>query len=147
MSLRRCRSFLIHMIHSTANNGPVSTIETKTSNYEKFHFSIQNIVPRMRVRDGSVAGIGGSTPRMTFTGPLVKDRVAFTQSIEYRFVRTPVNSLPAFQRDTTLEGVNSYTQVDLNISSKQTATVSLAVYPQKLKYLGLNTFTPQPLHA
>ena len=123
--------------------GAVSTIETKTSNYEKFHFSIQNIVPRIRVRDGSVAGIGGSTPRMTITGPLVKDRVAFTQSIEYRFVRTPVNSLPAFQRDTTLEGVNSYTQVDLNISSKQTATVSLAVYPQKLKYLGLNTFTPQ----
>ena len=124
--------------------GAVSTIETKTSNYEKFHFSLQNVVPRMRVRDGSVAGIGGSTPRMTFTGPLVKDRVAFTQSIEYRFVRTPVNSLPPFQRDTTLEGVNSYTQVDLNISSKQTATVSLAVYPQKLKYLGLNTFTPQP---
>lgn len=124
--------------------GAVSTIETKTSNYEKFHFSIQNIVPRIRVRDGSVAGIGGSTPRMTITGPLVKDRVAFTQSIEYRYVRTPVNSLPAFQRDTTLEGVNSYTQVDLNLSSKQTATVSLAVYPQKLKYLGLNTFTPQP---
>jgi len=124
--------------------GAVSTIETKTSNYEKFHFSVQNIFPRVRVRDGTVFGIGGATPRMTFTGPLVKDRVAFTQSIEYRFIRTPVNSLPAFQRDTTLEGVNTYSQLDLNVSAKQTATVSLAVYPQKLRYLGLNTFTPQP---
>ena len=124
--------------------GAVSTVDTKTSNFEKLHFSIQNIAPRMRVRGGSVLGIGGATPRMTFTGPIVKDRVAFTQSFEYRYIRTPVNSLPATERDTTFEGVNSYTQLDLNLTSKQTATVSLAEYPQKLKYLGLNTFTPQP---
>ena len=124
--------------------GAVSTIDTKTSNFEKFHYSIQNIMPRLRVRDGSVLGIGGATPRMTFTGPILKDRIAFTQSIEYRFIRTPVNSLPATQRDTTLEGVNSYSQVDLNLTAKQTATLSLAVYPQKLQYLGLNTFMPQP---
>ena len=84
---------------------------------------------------------------MTFTGPLIKDRIAFTQSLEYRFVRTPVNSLPPLQRDTTLEGYNSYTQSDLNLSPKQTATVSLVLYPQKLQYMGLNTFTPQPATA
>ena len=123
--------------------GAVSTVDTKTSNFDKFHFSIQNIAPRMRVRGGSVLGIGGATPRVTVTGPIVKGRVAFTQSFEYRYIRTPVNSLPATQRDTTFEGVNSYSQLDLNLSSKQTATVSLAMYPQKLKYLGLNTFTPQ----
>jgi Carboxypeptidase regulatory-like domain len=124
--------------------GAVSTIDTKTSNYNKFHFSIQNVAPRLRVRGGSVLGIGGATPRMTLTGPIVKDRVAFTQSIEYRYIRTPVNSLPAAERDTTFEGVNSYSQVDLNLTPKQTATISVALYPQKLKYLGLNTFTPQP---
>jgi len=31
---------------------------------------------------------------MTFTGPLINNRIAFTQSFENRFVRTPVNSLP-----------------------------------------------------
>ena len=123
--------------------GAVSTVDTKTSNFDSFHFSIQNIMPRMRVRGGSVLGIGGATPRVTFTGPIIKDRIAFTQSFEYRYIRTPVNSLPATQRDTTFEGVNSYSQLDLNLSSNQTATISLAVYPQKLKYLGLNTFTPQ----
>jgi len=123
--------------------GAVSTMDTKTSDYENFHFSVQNIMPRVRVRDGSIFGVGGATPRMTLSGPLVKDRVAFTQSVEYRFIRTPVNSLPAFQRDMTFEGVNSYTQLDLNLTPKQTATVSFSLYPQKLKDLGLNTFTPQ----
>jgi len=124
--------------------GAVSSVETRTSNFDKYHFSVQNFVPRARDRDGDIVGIGAFTPRLTFTGPLVKDRVAFTQSFEYRFVRTPVESLPPLQRDTTLESFDSFSQMDLQISTKQTATISVAVFPQRLEYLGLNTFTPQP---
>jgi len=124
--------------------GAVSTVETKTGNYDAFHFSAQNLLPRARVRGGSVVGIGAATPRMTFTGPIIKNRLAITQSFEYRYVRTPVNSLPALQRDTKLESFDSYTQLDAIINSKQTAILSFALYPQKLDYLGLNTFTPQP---
>jgi Carboxypeptidase regulatory-like domain len=124
--------------------GAVSTVDTNTSDFDKFHFSVHNFLPRVRVRDGQVDGIGAATPRVTFTGPVWADHIAFTQSLEYRFVRTPVNSLPPFQRDTTLISVNSYTQFDFNITTKETATVSLAVYPQRLQYFGLNTFTPQP---
>ncbi len=124
--------------------GAVSTVETKTSDYGKFHLSVQNLLPRLRDRDGAIRGIGASTPRLTVTGPIVKDRIAFTQSVEYRFVRTPVNSLPPLQRDTKLESFDSYTQVDFIVTPKQTATVSFALYPQKLDYFGLNTFTPQP---
>lgn len=127
--------------------GAVALVDTKTGNYERYHYSIQNVLPRWRYRDGSIVGIGAATPRTTLTGPLIRDKLAFTQSLEYRFVRTPVNSLPPLERDTTLESVDSYTQGDLKISPKQTATLSLAVYPQKLKYMGLNTFTPQPATA
>jgi hypothetical protein len=69
-------------------------------------------------RGGSIVGIGAATPRMTSTGPIIKDRIAFTQSLEYRFVRTPVNSLPPLQRDTTLESLDSYTQCDLTLNSR-----------------------------
>jgi hypothetical protein len=124
--------------------GAVSTVSTKTSDYEKFHFSIQNFLPRLRDRDGTIMGIGAATPRTTITGPLWKDRIAITQSFEYRYVRTPVNSLPPSERDTKLESFDSYTQFDFILSTKQTAAVSVAVYPQKLDYLGLGTFTPQP---
>ena len=43
--------------------GAVSTISTKTSDYDKFHFSIQNFIPRLRDRDDSIMGIGAATPR------------------------------------------------------------------------------------
>jgi hypothetical protein len=123
--------------------GAVSTVVTKTGDYNKYRFSVQNLVPRLRDRDGIIAGIGAATPRATFTGPIIKDRVAITQSFEYRFVRTPVNSLPPLERDTKLESFDSYTQLDFMLTPKQTATASFALYPQKLDYLGLNTFTTQ----
>jgi TonB dependent receptor-like, beta-barrel/Carboxypeptidase regulatory-like domain len=124
--------------------GAVSSVETRTGNLEKFHLSAQNFVPRARDRDGHIVGIGAFTPRATLTGPIVKDRLAFTQSFEYRFVRTPVESLPPLQRDSKLESFDSFSQFDLKINEKQTATLSVAVFPQKLDYLGLNTFHPQP---
>jgi hypothetical protein len=124
--------------------GAISSVETRTSDFDKFHFSIQNLVPRARDRDGHIVGIGAFTPRTTITGPLIKDRLAFTQSLEYRFVRTPVESLPPLQRDTTLESFDSFTQFDLKISERQSATLSVAVFPQQFDYLGLNTFNPQP---
>jgi hypothetical protein len=127
--------------------GAVSSVETKTGSYEKYHYSIQNILPRWRERGGSIVGIGAATPRMTLSGPIIKDKLSFIQSAEYRFVRTPVNSLPPLERDTTVESVDTYSQADLKINPRQTATMSLAVYPQKLQYMGLNTFTPQPSTA
>src|SRR5215472_2263318 len=123
--------------------GAVSSVETRTGDLEKRHVSVQNFMPRLRDRDGSIVGIGAFTPRLTFTGPIVKDKLALTQSFEYRFVRTPVESLPAMQRDTKLESFDSFTQYDWNISTRHTATISTAVFPQKLDYLGLNTFAPQ----
>ena len=98
----------------------------------------------MRKRDGTIVGIESSTPRMTATGPLIRGRAALTQSFEYRYVRTPVETLPPLQRDTGVESFDSYTQLDLSLTERQNASVTLSFYPQKLSYLGLNTFTPQP---
>jgi hypothetical protein len=124
--------------------GAVSNLETTTGNFNAFHFSAQNLLVRPRKRDGSFIGIESATPRMTVTGPLVKNKIAFTQSVEYRFVRVPVNSLPQLERDMKLEGYNSFTQVDVNLTPRQSFTAAFALYPQKYNYFGLNTFNPQP---
>ncbi len=124
--------------------GGVSSIETTTGNFDKFHFSMQNFFVRPRRRDGSFIGIESATPRATLTGPLIRHKVAFTQSIEYRFVRTPVSSLPSLHRDVKFESVTSYNQIDVNLTQRQSITISLTAYPQKVNYYGLNTFLPQP---
>ncbi|MGA9508532.1 MAG: TonB-dependent receptor [Candidatus Sulfotelmatobacter sp.] len=124
--------------------GAVSNVETRPGVFNKFRVSVQNLFPRFRRIDGSIMGLAAFSPRITFSGPIVKDRVAFTQSFEYRYERDPVDSLPILQSWTRSENFNSYTQIDFNISPKQTATASFAIFPQRLDYYGLNTFTPQP---
>jgi hypothetical protein len=124
--------------------GAVASVETVTGNFNAFHLTAQNLIVRPRKRDGDFIGIESATPRITATGPLVKNKIAFTQSFEYRFVRTPVSSLPQLQRDIKFEGFNSFSQLDVTLSQRQSLTASFALYPQKINYFGLNTFTPQP---
>jgi hypothetical protein len=126
--------------------GAISTVVTKSADLNKFHGSLQNFMPRPKERDGSVMGIGGFTPRLTLSTPVIDGRVGVTQSLEYRFVRTELTGtgLPPLQRDTGLESFDSFTRVDFKISDRHTAAFNLSFYPQKLEFVGLNTFTPQP---
>lgn len=58
---------------------------------------------RTEVLDCSIMGLAAVSPRVTFSGSIVKDRIAFTQSFDYHFERTPVDSLPPLQSDSRLE--------------------------------------------
>ena len=58
--------------------GAVSKLETTTSDFDRFHASVQNVFVRPRKRDDHFVGIEAATPRATITGPLIKDKVAFT---------------------------------------------------------------------
>jgi hypothetical protein len=76
--------------------GAVSSVETVTSNFNAFHLSVQNLFPRPRKRGGDFMGIEAATPRLTVTGPLIKSKIAFTQSFEYRFLRIPIGACRHF---------------------------------------------------
>ncbi len=99
--------------------GAVTAVQTRSGG-EKFAVNAQSFFPRVRRRGGSFVGIAAFTPRVTFSGPIYKDKLKSFQSFEYRFVRTPVENLPPLKRDTTF-----------------------SLFPEKLRYVGLNTFNPQ----
>src|SRR5246127_990455 len=56
--------------------GAVSDVETRSGDLNRFRMSAQNLLPRLRRVDGSIMGLAALTPRMTVSGPLVKDRLA-----------------------------------------------------------------------
>ncbi len=97
--------------------GAVTSVQTKSGS-DKFNVDAQSFFPRIRRRGGSFVGIGAFTPRVTLSGPLMKDKLKFMQSFEYRFVRTPVENLPPLKRDTELESFDSVSQVDWEINDR-----------------------------
>src|SRR5215831_5713000 len=122
--------------------GAVTSIETK-SGTDKFDTDFQNFFPRIRRRGGHIVGIEAFTPRLAFSGPIKKDKLWFMQSFEYRFVRTPVESLPPLERDTVLESFDSVSQLDWQMNDQNHLTTTFSLFPQKLSYVNLNTFNPQ----
>jgi len=122
--------------------GAVTTVQTR-SGTDKFNIDVQSLFPRPRRRAGSFVGIGAFTPRITFTGPIIKDKLKFMQSFEYRFVRTPVENLPPLKRDTGLESFDSVSQLDWDVNASNHLSTTFSLFPQKLRYVNLNTFNPQ----
>src|SRR6266478_2947075 len=122
--------------------GAVTTVQTKSGS-DKFTVDAESFFPRGRRRGGAFAGIAAFTPRVTFSGPIIKDKLKFMQSFEYRFVRTPVENLPPLKRDTGLESFDSVSQLDWDINDRNHLSTTFSLFPQKLRFVNLNTFNPQ----
>jgi hypothetical protein len=122
--------------------GGVTAVATR-SGTDKFNFEAQSFFPRFRRRGGTWSGIESFTPRLAFSGPIKKNKLWFMQSFEYRFVRTPVESLPFNKRDTGLESLDSVTQIDWDVNPRHHLTSTFSLFPEKLRFVGLNTFNPE----
>src|SRR5258705_3619661 len=122
--------------------GALTTVQTKSGS-QKFNVDAESVFPRFRRRAGSFVGIAAFTPRVTFSGPLIKDKLKFMQAFEYRFVRTQVENWPPLKRDTGLESFDSVSQLDWDINDKNHLSTTFSLFPQKLRFVHLNTFNPQ----
>ena len=88
-------------------------------------------------------GVSKHLPAAGIQWPMKRNKLWFMQSFEYRFVRTPVYSLPPDRRDTGLESFDSVTQIDWDVNSRHHLTGTFSLFPEKLRFVGLDTFNPQ----
>jgi hypothetical protein len=124
--------------------GGASTLETKTGG-DKFKFGAARIFPTFHNIIGGK--VDSFRPRVTFEGPLIRKRLNFLQSFEYRFSRIYVPSLPEPVDNSTAEAFNSFTQLDLTVNANNRMKFVGAIFPEKQRYIGLNTFNPQETTA
>jgi hypothetical protein len=121
--------------------GGATDLETKGGS-NNFKVTAARVFPTFR--NTFTGTIDSFRPRITFSGPVARDRLFFLQSLEYRFTRTRVPSLAAPGDNSTSENFSSFTQFDLNINKTNSAKFVAAFFPQKVRFAGLNTFNPQP---
>jgi len=129
--------------------GAVTSIETRSGS-NKWRYLLTGTLPRPRWRDGHLFGIASVTPRVAVGGPIIKDKLFFFQSLEYRFVRTDVPSLKTLnfsERDIQRESFDSFTRIDYVINDVHRLATSFSIFPQKLDFANLNTFNPSDTTA
>ena len=100
-------------------------------------FSIGNLVPRLR----GLRGLRGFEPRASIRGPIRKDRLFFAQDFQFRYVATPVKSLPD-EPEVVMRSFDSFTRLDNVMSARHVLSGVLIMFPRGIDRVTMNTFRP-----
>jgi hypothetical protein len=120
----------------------VVTAETKPGG-NKWHYDLNDPLPEFRIRSGHLRGLKSATPRLSFGGPIVPDRVSFSEGLEFVANKAEIRTLQFPFNETKTTSINSFTQADFTLTPKQTLTTSFHAAPQNLQYADLDFFNPQ----
>ena len=124
-------------------SGALTTIETKPPQ-EQWSFYLKNFVPSILGKDGSIVGIAQATPGVDFGGPLLGDKVFFSEVFQYDMKKTTVRGLPWPDDISKKQGFNSFTTLELILSPKQILTLTVNAFPLRQQHVGINALVPQP---
>ncbi len=122
----------------------VVSVETRRGG-EKWHFELNDPLPGVRIFSWHLRGLRDSTPRVTFGGPLLKNRLYFHEGFEYALYKTPVRTLPFPYNISKSESVNSFSQFDYVFSTTHFLTGTYHLAPQHTNFVNLGFFSPQPV--
>jgi hypothetical protein len=78
---------------------------------------------------------------LSIHGPLKQNRVFFAEDLQYRYVATPIRSLPG-EPVTTVTSFDSFTRVDAVTSARHSLTGGVIVFPRRITGTTMNTFRP-----
>ena len=133
-------SFLAEYGRFTA--GLVS-VETRRGS-DKWKWELNDPFPEFNIRSWHLRGLRTATPRLNFEGPLIKDKLYFSEGFEYEVRKTLIYTLPFPNNQKKQEGINSFAQLDWIASSKNLVTATIHLAPQRLGFVNMNYFSPQP---
>src|SRR4029077_18759489 len=127
-------------------SGGVTTIDTKAPPAE-WDYKLLDFPPSFRGKNGQLVGIANWTPRFEFGGPLVKNKINFSQEITYEFRRTPVRGLAWPVNETTARTFTSFTELQVILSPQHLLNISLNIFPSGIEFANINTLVPQTASA
>ena len=122
----------------------VVAVETRRGG-DKWNFELNDPLPEFRYLGGSLRGLKDATPRVTFNGPLIKNKLYFSQGIEYAIKKHRVLSLPFPNNETVNESVNSFTQLDYIGLANHSLTGTMHIAPRHSKFFNLDYFNRRPV--
>ncbi len=122
--------------------GGVTKVETKRGG-EKWKAEVYDFFPEPRFRGGKLFGLANFSPRLHFEGPILKDRLYFSQGLEYDVDKKPVRGLASPDNEIIRKVGRSFSQFDYLVSPNQTLTATINFSKGVYKHIGLDFFTPQ----
>jgi len=124
--------------------GDVVSVETRKGG-NKWTFELNDPLPEFRWRSWHMVGLRSSTPRVSFGGPVIANRLFILESIQYEMRESPVITLPFPNNESRREGYNSLTAIDYTLNASNILTATMHVADQHIRFDNLDFFNPQPV--
>jgi hypothetical protein len=124
-------------------SGGLTTIDTKAPS-DSWKYGVMDFIPGLRGKGGHLVGLSAETPRVFFGGPLIKDKLNFSEAITYDFKRKPVRGLAWPDNETKNEGFASLSSFQVLLSPQHLLSLSIDGFSSRTRYADINALEPQP---
>jgi hypothetical protein len=108
-----------------------------------WNYKLLDIVPSFRGKNDHLIGLLNMTPGVAFGGPLIKNKLNFSENVTYEFRKDPVHGLSWPFNETVTYSLVSLTQFQWTFSPKHLLNVSVNLFPATILYANINTLIPQ----
>jgi hypothetical protein len=123
--------------------GGLTTVQTKAP-LNKWNWELNDFLPSPRIKSGQIVGIEDDSPRLSFTGPIFKDKLTFSEYTIYDLNKQPVRGLAWPHNEIKKQGFDSFTDLYYVSSTQNLVTANLKVFPLREQYDNIDSFIQQP---
>jgi carboxypeptidase family protein len=123
-------------------SGGLTTIETKPPS-NRWNFHVTDFVPGLRGKGGHIAGISSETPQLVFGGPILKDKLNFSEAFDYTLRKRAVRGLAWPDNEIKTQGFNSFATFQAILSPRHLVTTNIDVFPMRTQFANINSLVPQ----
>ncbi len=108
-----------------------------------WNYKFLDFLPSFRGKNDHLVGIANITPRFEVGGPLVKDKLNFSQDLSYEFRKDPVRGLTWPFNETDVYAFDSFTNLQWILSPKHLINFNLNDFSSTNLYANINSLIPQ----
>jgi hypothetical protein len=123
-------------------SGGLTTINTKPPG-SQWHYEVEDITPNPRFRSGHLVGMADFNPRFYVTGPIVANRLNFSEALAYNDDKQPVRGLAWPNNEIKSHDFTSLTTFQYIFSAHHVATVQANFFPLTREFANINSLVPQ----
>src|SRR2546425_5284998 len=90
-----------------------------------------------------LVGLANWTPRFVLGGPLIKNKMNFSEEVTYELRRQPVRGLSFPVNEIKTRSVSSLTNVQVILSPRHVMNFDVNTFPLELDFANINALIPQ----
>jgi hypothetical protein len=123
-------------------SGGLTAIETKPPSGD-WHYGVMDFLPGFRGKSGHLVGLSELTPRLYFGGPIIKNKLNFSEAFTYDLKKIPVRGLAWPYDETKRQGFDTLTSFQAVLSPHHLISLNVNGFSQRNQFADITALIPQ----